>query len=104
MMPGVKEVWLAVQPIDMRAGIDGLSLRIQEALGRAPCDGSAYAFRNRRGTRVKLLVWGALFVGGAARTHVRDFAAALWAVRGPDAPCRLRARPPGGEIDPDAPG
>jgi transposase len=57
MMPGVKEVWLAVQPIDMRAGIDGLSLRIQEALGRAPCDGSAYAFRNRRGTRLKLLVW-----------------------------------------------
>ena len=57
MMPGVEQVWLAVQPIDMRAGIDGLSLRIQEALGRAPCDGSAYAFRNRRGTRVKLLVW-----------------------------------------------
>lgn len=51
------EVWVVVEPIDMRAGIDGLSLRIQNALGRSPCDGSAYAFRNRRGTRLKLLVW-----------------------------------------------
>lgn len=57
MISGVKEVWLAVQPIDMRAGIDGLSLRVQEALGRAPCDGSVYAFRNRRGTRLKRVVW-----------------------------------------------
>ena len=51
------EVWVVVEPIDMRSGIDGLSLRIQNALGRSPCDGSAYAFRNRRSTRLKLLVW-----------------------------------------------
>lgn len=51
------EVWVVVEPIDMRSGIDGLSLRIQNALGRSPCDGSAYAFRNRRGTRLKLLIW-----------------------------------------------
>ena len=47
MMPAPHEVWIGVEPIDMRAGIDGLSLRIQEALGRSPCDGSAYAFRTR---------------------------------------------------------
>lgn len=41
----------------MRMGMDGLSLRVQLALGRPPCDGSAYAFRNRRGNRLKLLVW-----------------------------------------------
>ena len=57
MMPKSPQVWIAVEPVDMRAGIDGLSLRIQEALGRLPCDGSAYAFRNRRGNRLKLLVW-----------------------------------------------
>ena len=51
------QVWLAVEPIDMRRGIDGLSLRIQQALGRSPCDGSAFAFTNRSGTRLKLLVW-----------------------------------------------
>lgn len=41
----------------MRAGIDRLSQWIQTHLGRTPCDGRAYAFRNRRGTRLKLLVW-----------------------------------------------
>lgn len=52
-----ERVWLAVEPVDMRIGIDGLSLRIQQALGKSPCDGTAYAFRNRRSNRVKLLVW-----------------------------------------------
>lgn len=51
------QIWLVVEPVDMRAGIDGLSLRIQNALERSPCDGRAYAFRNRRGTRMKLLIW-----------------------------------------------
>lgn len=52
-----EQVWLAVEPVDMRMGIDGLSLKIQQALGRSPCDGTAYAFRNRSGNRIKLLVW-----------------------------------------------
>ncbi|MBK8338020.1 MAG: IS66 family insertion sequence element accessory protein TnpB [Sterolibacteriaceae bacterium] len=58
MIPSPHQVWLVVEPIDMRAGIDGLSQRIQNTLGRSPCDGSAYAFRNRRLNRLKLLVWG----------------------------------------------
>ena len=52
-----ENVYLAVQPVDMRMGIDGLSTLIQESLGKPPCDGSAYAFRNRRGNRLKLLIW-----------------------------------------------
>lgn len=51
------QVWLVVEPVDMRGGIDGLSQRIQNLLGNSPCDGSAYAFRNRRATRLKLLIW-----------------------------------------------
>jgi transposase len=51
------QIWLAVEPVDMRTGIDGLSLKIQQALGCSPCDGTAYAFRNRNGNRIKLLVW-----------------------------------------------
>jgi transposase len=51
------QVWLVVEPVDMRGGADTLSQRIQNLLGRSPCDGSAYAFRNRRGTRLKLLIW-----------------------------------------------
>lgn len=50
-------IWLAVEPVDMRLGIDGLSARLQNSLGRAPCDGSVYAFSNRARTRLKLLVW-----------------------------------------------
>lgn len=61
------QVWLAVEPVDMRQGIDGLSLIIQEALGRSPCDGSAYAFRNRSGNRIKLLIWD-----GAGSGYVCD--------------------------------
>lgn len=51
------EVWLIVEPVDMRGGIESLSQRVQNLLGRSPCDGTAYAFRNRRGSRMKLLIW-----------------------------------------------
>ncbi len=57
MTPTSDQIWLVVEPVDMRAGIDGLSQRIQNTLGRSPCDGSAYAFRNRSATRIKLLIW-----------------------------------------------
>ena len=51
------QIWLAVAPVDMRRGIDGLSCIVQEALGQSPCAGSAYIFRNRAGNRLRLLVW-----------------------------------------------
>lgn len=52
-----ESIWLATQPVDMRIGIDGLSLVVQQALGRAPCDGTAYVFGNLRRTRLKLVCW-----------------------------------------------
>ncbi len=52
-----EHIWLVIEPVDMRLGIDGLSMRVQQALGKTPCDGSAYAFRNRRNNRLKFLVW-----------------------------------------------
>ncbi len=55
--PTPERIWLAVEAVDMRSGIDGLSARIQASLGRTPCDGTAYAFTNRRRNRLKLLVW-----------------------------------------------
>lgn len=57
MIPAGHEVWLALEPIDMRSGIDGLSLRVRQQLGSRPTDGRLYAFRNRRGNRLALLVW-----------------------------------------------
>jgi len=35
MIPTANQVWLVVEAIDMRAGIDGLSQRIQNTLGRS---------------------------------------------------------------------
>jgi transposase len=48
--------WLAVAPIDLRCGMDRLLVLVQTALGRDGFDGSAYVFRNRAGTRLKMLV------------------------------------------------
>jgi transposase len=57
LSPMPAQVWLVVEPVDMRLDIDGLAARIQQSLGRSPCAGTAYAFRNRRGTRITLLQW-----------------------------------------------
>lgn len=50
-------IWVAVAPVDMRWGIDGLSLYVQQALGQTPYAGSAFVFHNRAGNRVKVLRW-----------------------------------------------
>ncbi len=48
-------ILVAVEPVDFRNGIDGLVRLCKEALGRDPFQGSVFAFRNRRGTAVKVL-------------------------------------------------
>ncbi|WP_311968880.1 IS66 family insertion sequence element accessory protein TnpB [Pseudomonas baltica] len=74
------QVWLILEPMDMRLGIDGLSSRVQHALGRSPCDGTAYAFRNRRGNRLKLLQWDGTGVWlSQRRLHEGTF---VWPVPG----------------------
>ena len=65
-----QSVWLAIQPVDMRLGIDGLSRIVQDALSKKPCDGSAYGFRNQRSNRIKLLIWDGTGVWlGSRRLH-----------------------------------
>ena len=51
------QIWLAVAPVDMRRGMDGLSAMVQQSLGYSPCAGSAFIFRNRAGNRLRLLLW-----------------------------------------------
>lgn len=46
--------WLAQAPVDLRCGMDRLLLQVQ-ALGGDPFAGGAWVFRNRSGTRIKLL-------------------------------------------------
>ena len=57
LIPCPPQIWLAVSPVDMRKGADGLSAIVQQALGHTPCAGSAFVFRNRAGNRLKLLLW-----------------------------------------------
>ena len=48
-------VWLATGVTDMRRGMNGLTLQVQEALGRDPHAGDLYVFRGRRGDLIKVL-------------------------------------------------
>ena len=48
-------VWLAVGHTDMRRGMNGLALQVQQALQRDPHAGDLYVFRGKRGDLVKIL-------------------------------------------------
>ena len=48
-------VWLSVGRTDMRRGMNGLSLQVQETLGRDPFAGDLFVFRGARGDLIKIL-------------------------------------------------
>ena len=48
-------VWLATGVTDMRRGMNGLTLQVQEAMGCDPHGGDLYVFRGRRGDLIKVL-------------------------------------------------
>jgi transposase len=52
--PSGVRVWLAVGRTDMRRGMNGLALQVQEALGRDPHAGDLYVFRGARGDLIKI--------------------------------------------------
>lgn len=54
-VPSGVRVWLAVGHTDMRRGMNGLALQVQQALGRDPHAGDLYVFRGRRGDLIKIL-------------------------------------------------
>jgi transposase len=54
-VPSGVRVWLAVGYTDMRRGMTGLALQVQEALQRDPHAGDLYVFRGRRGDLIKIL-------------------------------------------------
>jgi transposase len=54
-VPSGVRVWLAVGPTDMRRGMNGLALQVQEAMKRDPHAGDLYVFRGRRGNLLKIL-------------------------------------------------
>jgi transposase len=53
--PSGVRVWLATGVTDMRRGMNGLALQVQQALQRDPHGGDLYVFRGRRGDLLKVL-------------------------------------------------
>jgi transposase len=51
----IDAIWMAVEPLDMRAGIDTALARVVSVFGDARMH-HAYLFANRRANRVKVLV------------------------------------------------
>lgn len=51
------KILVAVEPVDFRKGIDGLVRLCKESLQQDPFAGAVFAFRNRRGTALKVLVY-----------------------------------------------
>ena len=62
----LEALWLAVEPIDMRAGTDRLLASVVRVFGAAQAD-HGYVFASARATRIKLLVHDGLGVWCAAR-------------------------------------
>lgn len=75
--------WLVSAPMDLRCGMDRLLVHVRDQLGHDPSDGSAWVFRNRTATRIKVLccdgqgVWLAV-----RRLHQGHF---IWPRPGQDA-------------------
>lgn len=51
------QVYLCVEPTDMRASFDRLAMIVREQLQHDPLDGSLFVFRSKRRDRIKLLYW-----------------------------------------------
>ena len=62
----IDAMWLAVNPVDMRAGANTLLARVVEVFGAAQSH-HGYLFANARGTRLKLLVHDGFGLWCAAR-------------------------------------
>lgn len=62
----IDAAWLAVEPLDMRAGTDSALVRVVQVFGAAHPH-HAYLFANRRANRIKVLVHDGIGIWLAAR-------------------------------------
>lgn len=54
--PSVK-IYVAAQPVDARKSFDGLAALVKAEFGLEPLSGHVFAFINRRGHVIQLLLW-----------------------------------------------
>ena len=53
--PAGARVWIAGEVRDMRCGMNSLTLKVQQGLGRDPRGGEIFCFRRRKGDLIKIL-------------------------------------------------
>lgn len=58
MLPlnGLK-IYLAIEPVDFRKGMDGLAGHVMTELDLDPFTGAVFIFRSKRANRLKMIVW-----------------------------------------------
>jgi transposase len=56
-IPPAVRIYLATGATDLRRSIDGLAAIVRERFDLDPLSGHCFVFRNRRGDRLKILVW-----------------------------------------------
>jgi transposase len=55
MIPHGVEIFVALEPIDLRLGFDRLSGLVSDQLGRSARSGALFVFRGKRGEAMKIL-------------------------------------------------
>jgi transposase len=50
-------IFVALEPVDMRQGFNGLYARVQTVLKEEPTSGHWFVFLNKRRNRLKILLW-----------------------------------------------
>lgn len=55
MIPAGARVWIAMGHTDMRKGMQGLALLVQQSLSRNPHGGDLFVFRGRAGALAKII-------------------------------------------------
>ena len=68
--PGTK-VHLALRPLSMRYGFDGLNAEVVEVLQGDPFSGHLFIFRSKRGDYLKILYWDGSGLGAFTREAQR---------------------------------
>lgn len=56
-IPETVEVYVSLQPTDMRKSFDSLAGSVQDIIGKDPLSGHLFVFIDRRGGKIKVLFW-----------------------------------------------
>ncbi len=56
-LPSSVRIYMAVEPVDLRRGFDGLAAATRQIIREEPLSGHLFCFVNRRANRLKVLLW-----------------------------------------------